>query len=296
MSNMHRIMWLDHEIRMRKYPNCRTLAEHFEISLRQANRDVEYLKNTLNAPMRYIAAKRGFIYEDMTFVLPNLMITSDEMKVLSFLAHKYGNYDGTTNNQRISKLFKNLSEQTEPNGKIPFFALNREYLALFHELNECIKRSKKIFIMYIDSRNGLKKLLVHPYHIFGKMHNDFLTGYCEDYGDICTFRLERIVEIAKTDQQFIRRDDYRPEDYDSLLKKPFKALLEMENDNVLTFFMGNSVRQTGDKYFEIEFYDTEALIADLMASHMWKRIVSPSWLKEKIKKRCISIIKKIDAE
>lgn len=295
MSNMHRIMWFDHEIRKQKYPNCKALTDRFEISLRQANRDIEYLKNTLNAPLKYIAAKRGFIYEDMTFILPNLIITADEKKALSFLAHKYGNYDGTDNNQRISELFRKLSEQTEPNERIPFFYLNKEYLALFNIINECIDRSKKIYLTYIDSISGLKKLLVHPYNIFCKMNNDFLTGYCEDYGDICTFRLERIVEIVEADQQFIRRNDYRPEDYDSFLKKkPFKALLELENENELTLFMGKKVKQTDDKYFEVEFHDTEQLIMDLMASQVWKRIIAPNWLREKIKNRCMNVIQKIE--
>lgn len=110
MSNIHRIMWLDLEIRQQYFPNCMKLANHFEISLRQANRDLEYLRNTLNAPIRYVAAKRGYIYDDMTFILPNLVITGEDKRALSFLAYRYDNYDGTENSQRLANLFRSLSD------------------------------------------------------------------------------------------------------------------------------------------------------------------------------------------
>lgn len=47
MSNLHRILWIDQEIRRGGYPNSRTIAEQFEISPRQAARDIEYLRYSL---------------------------------------------------------------------------------------------------------------------------------------------------------------------------------------------------------------------------------------------------------
>jgi predicted DNA-binding transcriptional regulator YafY len=119
MSNVHRIMWFDQAIRQHRYPNCSSLAKHFEISLRQANRDIEYLKNTMNAPLRYVAVKRGFTYDDMTFILPNLVITAQERKALSFLAHRYDNFDGSAGSRRIARLFKSLSESDEADSRTP---------------------------------------------------------------------------------------------------------------------------------------------------------------------------------
>ena len=47
MAALHRIQWLDSEIRAETYPNARRLAERFEISHRQAQRDFEYLRDSL---------------------------------------------------------------------------------------------------------------------------------------------------------------------------------------------------------------------------------------------------------
>lgn len=41
MSNLHRIRWFDGQIREGNYPNSTALAGQFEISKRQAQRDIE---------------------------------------------------------------------------------------------------------------------------------------------------------------------------------------------------------------------------------------------------------------
>ena len=60
MSANNRIQWLHKRIADMRYPNANRLAERFGISHRQAQRDVEYLKNTLGAPLAYNAEHRGF--------------------------------------------------------------------------------------------------------------------------------------------------------------------------------------------------------------------------------------------
>ena len=48
MSADSRIQWLHQKILSRSYPNARLVADRFGISHRQAQRDVDYLKNVLN--------------------------------------------------------------------------------------------------------------------------------------------------------------------------------------------------------------------------------------------------------
>lgn len=103
MSHIHRIQWFDQQVRQLTYPNSSKLAEQFEISRRQAQRDIEYLAESLRAPLRYIAKQRGYIYEDNSFVLPHLYITDEEQRVLKYLAYRYSHYD-YENAQTIRKV------------------------------------------------------------------------------------------------------------------------------------------------------------------------------------------------
>ncbi len=62
MSANDRIQWFHKRTADMRYPNANRLAERFGISHRQAQRDVDYLKNTLGAPLAYNAEHRGFYY------------------------------------------------------------------------------------------------------------------------------------------------------------------------------------------------------------------------------------------
>ena len=65
-----RIQWLHLQIFEERYPNAYRLSEKFGISHRQAQRDIEYLKNRMNAPIKYDNSKKGFYYST-PFSLPS---------------------------------------------------------------------------------------------------------------------------------------------------------------------------------------------------------------------------------
>lgn len=70
MSANQRIQWLHKKISDRCYPNAYHLAERFHISHRQAQRDVDYLRNTMGAPVAYSSTEKGYYYtRDFSFPL-----------------------------------------------------------------------------------------------------------------------------------------------------------------------------------------------------------------------------------
>lgn len=79
-----RIQWLHKKIANMYYPNAMRLAERFGISHRQAQRDVDYLKKKLGAPMEYSLEHKGYYYTEQ-YSLP-LVLSSDNDDSLSELA------------------------------------------------------------------------------------------------------------------------------------------------------------------------------------------------------------------
>ncbi len=79
-----RIQWLHKKIANRYYPNAMRLAERFGISHRQAQRDVDYLKKQLGAPLEYSIEHKGYYYTE-EFSLP-LILSSDNDESLTELA------------------------------------------------------------------------------------------------------------------------------------------------------------------------------------------------------------------
>jgi len=86
---LHRIQWIDESIRTGKYPNVQEVADRFEISRRQALRDVEYLRDSLGAPLAYCAKAKGYCYTDTAFAVPSQLLTESQRDLLSCLAAHY---------------------------------------------------------------------------------------------------------------------------------------------------------------------------------------------------------------
>ena len=75
MNANTRIQWLHKKIAQNSYPNAQRLAERFRISHRQAQRDLDYLRRELGAPIAYDNRRKGFYYS-APFTLP-LVVSSD---------------------------------------------------------------------------------------------------------------------------------------------------------------------------------------------------------------------------
>ncbi|MBQ8433134.1 MAG: hypothetical protein IJX28_09660 [Clostridia bacterium] len=79
MNANTRIQWLHKKLTVESYPNAQRLAERFKISHRQAQRDLDYLRRELGAPIAYDNHRKGFYYTE-PFVLP-VLLTSDNDEV-----------------------------------------------------------------------------------------------------------------------------------------------------------------------------------------------------------------------
>ena len=75
MNANTRIQWLHKRLVNGSYPNSRRISERFHISPRQAQRDIDFLKKKLGAPIAYDAVRKGFYYTE-PYQLP-LLLTSD---------------------------------------------------------------------------------------------------------------------------------------------------------------------------------------------------------------------------
>ncbi|MBQ8345336.1 MAG: HTH domain-containing protein [Clostridia bacterium] len=85
MSANDRIQWFHQMVFEQCYPNASHLAERFSISTRQAQRDVEYLRRELGAPLEYSSAHKGYRYSEH-FTLPLMLGTENDTDYHDILA------------------------------------------------------------------------------------------------------------------------------------------------------------------------------------------------------------------
>ncbi len=77
-----RYHWFHGQITAKRYPNARKLSEKFEISEKQAQRDIEFIRDRLDAPLIYRSHDRGYEYEDDGYELPPIWFKEDELLAL----------------------------------------------------------------------------------------------------------------------------------------------------------------------------------------------------------------------
>ena len=77
MSANDRIQWFHKKIAANCYPNATHLSERFDISHRQAQRDVEILRKELGAPLKYCSHTKGYYYDE-DYVLPLLVESEND--------------------------------------------------------------------------------------------------------------------------------------------------------------------------------------------------------------------------
>ncbi len=121
-------MWFHNKVTGEKYPNARELSEYFEISLRQAQRDIEYMRDSMNAPLVYCAGNRGYRYEN-EYLMPSFFLSEGEKEAVNLLARQYrelgtfgyGKYKNT--GRVLAKISGNVEEAGKSKiTKEPFWA------------------------------------------------------------------------------------------------------------------------------------------------------------------------------
>lgn len=78
-QTLQRLQIIHAEIAANRFPNSAMLADLLEINLRTVKRDIAFLRDDLNAPLRYDAKKRGYYYLDLGWSLPPVSLSEGEL-------------------------------------------------------------------------------------------------------------------------------------------------------------------------------------------------------------------------
>jgi predicted DNA-binding transcriptional regulator YafY len=301
VSNMHRIQWFDQQIREGKNPNSNHLAQQFEISKRQAQRDIEYLGVSLRAPLLYISKNRGYCYEDQTFVLPLLYMTEEEKKVLKFLAFRYKqyNYENAAAVNRVGHLLSRFTDEQEVDGassRLPVFDADPRLMQNIQLLSHAIQECLVVHITYKHQEEETR-LRICPLKLVTHYNDDYVVAFCEQQKKQRTFRLESIEHAVVTDHKFERAviDTQEWENSSSAIRKPFTAKVLLSKSLIGGTWNGYAVRSVDDFIYDIEFYDVDAFLQHLLTSE-WQQLLSPKWLRTKLKDRCLNVLAQLNIE
>lgn len=197
-----RFLWFERQVKKGKFPNTTSLARKFEMSTKTAQRDIDFMRERLDCPLLYDMTRKGFYYEDETFSLPVMHMSSSEFSSL-ILARKLlldisGSIAGDLEKavKKITSVIERHAEAPESIDRSVSFHIIRQSPVkeeIFKAaLESCIKRRPLTFTYASPAHSEKTERTVDPYHIFNYMGNWHLIGYCHLRKSIRDFHMGRI--------------------------------------------------------------------------------------------------------
>ena len=78
-TQMRRLLELHELIKGGKFPNCSSFAEKWEVASKTVQRDIDFLRDQMGAPIEYDALKRGYYYTNSFFMLHSISMSECEL-------------------------------------------------------------------------------------------------------------------------------------------------------------------------------------------------------------------------
>jgi predicted DNA-binding transcriptional regulator YafY len=164
-------------------------------------------------------SQRGYYYEDDTFSLPSIYISSEELsallvtrKLLQGISAAYiGNELSLLIDKITSILRKHVVEE-----EIIDDALSIQQIAYVPPpegvfkavLEACLKRRCLDFSYYSPVSDQRTSRIVDPYHLFNYMGTWHLVGFCHLRQGIRDFNLARIQDVTVLEDAFVPKDKF----------------------------------------------------------------------------------------
>jgi predicted DNA-binding transcriptional regulator YafY len=211
--NYHRYQWFDRQVRAEKYPNARHLAEKFEISNKTAQRNIEFFRDSLEAPIEYDQSRKGYYYLNTNFQLAAPDITQEELLAILVAQNILSLSAGGVISQKIKSFGKKLFGAPELLGLTQkklndsFSSSWNEYAPaqgpVFQLAMRSLIENKLLQFTYTSPKKPESTLrTIEPHHLQHYMGNWTMLGYCHLQQDWRKFKLSRMINLRVKDQVF----------------------------------------------------------------------------------------------
>lgn len=219
-----RFIWFDKRTRGIEYPNATGLARRFEVSLKTAQRDIEFMRDRLHAPLVYDPSRKGYSYENDSFTLPSVFLSTDEISSLLIAKKVLRDISGDNLGGELSSIIDKLTSFIDSHSQdvadieSVISMKHIEYLPaddmVFKAVLDGCLRKRRLRIGYgkLEDGEGVSRV-VDPYHIFSYKGTWHLLAYCHTREMIRDFVLGRISSAELLDEPFKVPGSFKPDDY-----------------------------------------------------------------------------------
>jgi predicted DNA-binding transcriptional regulator YafY len=201
-------------LRSSKPLKAKDIAEEFEVNVRTAYRDLDFLRDQWRVPIEYDRGKATYVLTEPMADLPAVALSQGELIGLYFAEKVLAQYRGTPFEQDIASAFHKIQELLPEQVRVSPSSLD-DYLSfepgplhtpeaeIFRDLLAAQRVRRKLLIRYrsLNSNRTIQRR-IHPYHVFNHRGDWYVAAWDEQRKDIRIFALHRIRGATQTTEPF----------------------------------------------------------------------------------------------
>ena len=209
-----RLLFIDKRLKDKTYPNCTALAKEWEVSAKTIQRDIEYMKYELDAPIEYESIKHGYYYTEDTFSLPSINISESDLFAVFIAERALSQFRNTPVYSKLQSVFAKIQNSLPDKTTInPSWIQNR--ILCFHEpitdidvkiwdtIAKAIRDSSSLKIKYTaPGKRNVTERQVDPYYLVNHKGEWYLSTHCHARNAIRTFAVSRIKNAEVLHEKF----------------------------------------------------------------------------------------------
>ncbi|HSS43868.1 MAG TPA: WYL domain-containing protein, partial [Thermoanaerobaculia bacterium] len=198
----------------RRFPNASTLAGRLSVSSKTVQRDLDYLRDELEAPIAFDRVQNGYFYSRADYVLPFLPVDGKDLFSIGVAAQVLSLFGGTPLARDLRACYERLAELMPPAVRLrPEIVMERLALraAAFRPVREetwqavaeAMQRGVSLSIRY--RRPGApaeEPRIVHPYAFVLSGRDWMMLAEDQAAGQVKIFYLARVASAALTGQRY----------------------------------------------------------------------------------------------
>jgi predicted DNA-binding transcriptional regulator YafY len=224
--HINRILMLDEAIRSGSFPSIANLARKAEVNERTIERDIEYLRDIYQAPIKYDRQKRGYYYSELNFFIKSIILTEGELFSIALFDRLLEQYRNTPLEAALRQIFGKIVRSMPDNVMVDTSALSSQIISVISEhqgqidpeVFECIfsglKTSQTVTLEYRPlQKTTYMHRTVDPYHAICQHGNWYFIGHCHDKNEPRMFSFSRIRNAALSGEHFNIPADFNAEMY-----------------------------------------------------------------------------------
>jgi predicted DNA-binding transcriptional regulator YafY len=219
MDRTERFYKIDQQINEKKLVSFRDLQDALEVSRATLKRDLEYMRNRLNAPIVWDRDAGGYRFEQMSgaaggqYELPGLWFNASEVHALLTMQHLLANLDPggilTSHVQplmaRLNALLgaaDNTAEEIRKRILIVGQGKRKMKMEHFEQVGSALLRRKRMMITYYARHNGqTTEREVSPQRLVHYRENWYLDTWCHLRNGLRNFAVDSIKRVEVLDKQ-----------------------------------------------------------------------------------------------